>query len=146
MTLILATLLAAGIGLIAGTAALLAQSSKRSLILSIAGHFCFCVSLVLVTTVIGPRIKHPAMTLDLRIPDKLILVFNLGDWALVYRYVVILALVVDIGVSVLLFRGTQVSRLARGSSATTTFCLALVVALATAATMAGVIELLTPLP
>ena len=106
LTVALVTLLAAGIGLAAGTAALLVQSSKRSLILML----------------------------------------NLSDWVSEYLYVLILALVVDVGVSMVLFRGTSVSRLARGYSAATTICLALVVALATAATTAGVIEILEVLP
>ena len=59
LTVALVTLLAAGIGLAAGTAALLVQSPKRSLILSLAGHFCFCVALVILTTVIGQQLKKP---------------------------------------------------------------------------------------
>ena len=146
MTVALVTLLAAGIGLAAGTAALLVQSPKRSLILSLAGHFCFCVALVILTTVIGQQLKKPVAALDLALPDKLILMLNLSDWISEYLYVLILALVVDVGVSMVLFRGTSVSRLARGYSAATTICLALVVALATAATTAGVIEMLAVLP
>lgn len=114
LTVVLVTLFVAGIGLAAGTAALLVQSPRRSLILSLAGHFCFCAALVILTTVIGQQLKKPAMALDLELPDKLILILNLSGWISKYLYVLILALVVDVGVSMALFRGTSVSRLARG--------------------------------